>query len=342
MKLVKPAIPLATLPSKQGLKQICHFFKHFPRGRPLATLPSKQGLKPQKTLNDKFAVLFNPLATLPSKQGLKLGCLLLGFCGLFASCYTSIKTRIETDGPPLGYSPRRTSSCYTSIKTRIETRIRPISFSTLPRSPLATLPSKQGLKLDEYGQSQTAGYQPLATLPSKQGLKHYKRFRQLRQWNSSCYTSIKTRIETATGRPIDADGGSPLATLPSKQGLKPVMWEPTAAGSPTSCYTSIKTRIETGSCMPFKKPTSTSCYTSIKTRIETFRSGPTSHGPRPPLATLPSKQGLKPARHRATWGLLPPPLATLPSKQGLKRKTCRAHRGMPTILLLLHFHQNKD
>ena len=86
---------------------------------------------------------------------------------------------------------------------------------------------------------------PLATLPSKQGLK-LARERDLkkRPFYSSCYTSIKTRIETDK----------------SRREAFPQM---------ASCYTSIKTRIETA--LPWRLPevVLSSCYTSIKTRIET-------------------------------------------------------------------------
>ena len=85
---------------------------------------------------------------------------------------------------------------------------------------------------------------------------------------TSCYTSIKTRIETKPLLPDQPIGLHPLATLPSKQGLKPPDDQPLSFGVV-------------------------------------------------PLATLPSKQGLKPDVPAGTWywGV---PLATLPSKQGLK------------------------
>ena len=111
--------PLATLPSKQGLKQIrLHIID---RGiTPLATLPSKQGLK-RILIRRQGRVYRPPLATLPSKQGLK---------------------RRAT----AGHTADDAASCYTSIKTRIETQqIRPTELSQGIR-PLATLPSKQGLK----------------------------------------------------------------------------------------------------------------------------------------------------------------------------------------------------
>ena len=87
--------PLATLPSKQGLKRKTTR-KMGKNNEPLATLPSKQGLKPLARNISKLPS-FQPLATLPSKQGLK---------------------------HELGMSPQRAheSSCYTSIKTRIETK----------------------------------------------------------------------------------------------------------------------------------------------------------------------------------------------------------------------------
>ena len=61
-------LPLATLPSKQGLKRQLPTEDNNIRG-PLATLPSKQGLKPNS--DDREAYYLDPLATLPSKQGLK-------------------------------------------------------------------------------------------------------------------------------------------------------------------------------------------------------------------------------------------------------------------------------
>ena len=87
--------------------------------------------------------------------------------------------------------------------------------------PLATLPSKQGLKLCHLRGGGTMKKSPLATLPSKQGLKR----------------SAKRRRKMMD---------EPLATLPSKQGLKPRALEKKyLTSSKTSCYTSIKTRIET-------------------------------------------------------------------------------------------------
>ena len=84
---------------------------------------------------------------------------------------------------------------------------------------LATLPSKQGLKLIAHSVVHMFGF-TLATLPSKQGLKHERPNGPMPKFSYSRYTSIKTRIETAV-----RDSNSPhqyftLATLPSKQGLK--------------------------------------------------------------------------------------------------------------------------
>ena len=112
------------------------------------------------------------------------------------------------------------ASCYTSIKTRIETE----TCGTRDRNrwwPLATLPSKQGLKPKSGARLPRLHRIPLATLPSKQGLK----LRPARD----------NRVKDL-----------PLATLPSKQGLKLrcAVWRwPSRIIS--SCYTSIKTRIET-------------------------------------------------------------------------------------------------
>ena len=61
--------PLATLPSKQGLKPVPRF-GCCPHASPLATLPSKQGLKLVALVFDALSP-YIPLATLPSKQGLK-------------------------------------------------------------------------------------------------------------------------------------------------------------------------------------------------------------------------------------------------------------------------------
>ena len=132
-----------------------------------------------------------------------------------------------------------------------------------------------------------------------------------------------------------------------------------------SRYTSIKTRIETRRIDIMRNSSSpASRYTSIKTRIETTTGSRAGQPRGPPLATLPSKQGLKrPAFHLACQKVLPlatlpskqglkpslscptplkcPPLATLPSKQGLKPD--RAQAFYPTGTgLSLHFHQNKD
>ena len=109
-------------------------------------------------------------------------------------------------------------SRYTSIKTRIETRPRQASSASSVK-PLATLPSKQGLKLDTRAGYWSRG-RALATLPSKQGLKPDRVKRQARQASSSRYTSIKTRIETAHDQIWFRRARRTLATLPSKQGLK--------------------------------------------------------------------------------------------------------------------------
>ena len=64
-----PPRTLATLPSKQGLKQLIEN-QNILKGVTLATLPSKQGLK-RKTLGVGTHRDCPTLATLPSKQGLK-------------------------------------------------------------------------------------------------------------------------------------------------------------------------------------------------------------------------------------------------------------------------------
>ena len=112
-------MPLATLPSKQGLKRTSST-KYFRSSRyPLATLPSKQGLKPSSTSCD--VLMCRPLATLPSKQGLKPRKRKVVVHETSSSCYTSIKTRIETHKIPTRQYASASPSCYTSIKTRIET-----------------------------------------------------------------------------------------------------------------------------------------------------------------------------------------------------------------------------
>ena len=122
--------------------------------------------------------------------------------------------------------------------------------------PLATLPSKQGLKHGsaERAKGATAWCMPLATLPSKQGLKPTSMVLSADEWSDNM----------------------PLATLPSKQGLKQnrIARAQHQRGAQTSCYTSIKTRIETSSyrARPSVFQSGSSCYTSIKTRIETGNS----------------------------------------------------------------------
>ena len=91
-------------------------------------------------------------------------------------------------------------------------------------NPLATLPSKQGLKQWYWSSNNNMFHLPLATLPSKQGLKHEHYVLVEKSYNPSCYTSIKTRIETESFR---------------FRIFRIVL---------TSRYTSIKTRIET--CHP--------------------------------------------------------------------------------------------
>ena len=112
--------PLATLPSKQGLKQDMPPRTSYDEC-PLATLPSKQGLKldlAEHILDGRV----KPLATLPSKQGLKPTGVHPRHClPSNTSCYTSIKTRIETRRRAVRRCNGVAASCYTSIKTRIET-----------------------------------------------------------------------------------------------------------------------------------------------------------------------------------------------------------------------------
>ena len=113
---------------------------------------------------------------------------------------------------------------------------------------------------------------------------------QVAPTSTSRYTSIKTRIETED---------EPVELSPQEQ---------------PSRYTSIKTRIETPNCVNPCCKRFSSRYTSIKTRIET-----------PLLRDVAAPR---------------PPLATLPSKQGLKRHNFFA--GVESFALSLHFHQNKD
>ena len=85
------------------------------------------------------------LATLPSKQGLKQYSSEQINPDREHSRYTSIKTRIETRSG--GWENHQgCTSRYTSIKTRIETHPA-LHFPTYGAGTLATLPSKQGLKL---------------------------------------------------------------------------------------------------------------------------------------------------------------------------------------------------
>ena len=131
----------------------------------------------------------------------------------------------------------------------------------------------------------------------------------------SRYTSIKTRIETTLK--TETEGGhEALATLPSKQGLK-------LANAVSDIEEKIRSR-----------------YTSIKTRIETDNRHADSKPLGIPLATLPSKHGLKPGICQVTDDVRLT-LATLPSKQGLKRDS-DPFGLVALIFLSLHFHQNKD
>ena len=271
-------MPLATLPSKQGLKRraytaIAHRLGQTSRYTsiktriettntkrdwkstppPLATLPSKQGLKLSAVCFLPLCAL--PLATLPSKQGLKPERVDFPAPGGPASRYTSIKTRIETMPGFARASTSRTSR-YTSIKTRIET------FSPPPARIHVRSASR---------------YTSIKTRIETRAGRDYRP----RQPASSRYTSIKTRIETC--RPAPGHGPtSPLATLPSKQGLKPFQKFSFAQPFSPSRYTSIKTRIETPPRgFSGHRRDDPSRYTSIKTRIETRRETPTK-SPRVP------------------------------------------------------------
>ena len=157
---------LASLPSKQGLKQSFAEITDSNHIKSLASLPSKQGLKlgPRSSNGMRESAL----ASLPSKQGLKRGLKVAIGEQLIPSRFTSIKTRIETSpwskfffkilrtlaslpskqGLKLAFRARKASkapnSRFTSIKTRIETG--PGGPGTPMADPLASLPSKQGLK----------------------------------------------------------------------------------------------------------------------------------------------------------------------------------------------------
>ena len=141
-------------------------------------------------------------------------------------------------------------------------------------------------------------------------------------------------------RPFSSRSSIPLATLPSKQGLKLVFSIILRRlHHAASCYTSIKTRIET---RPHKRHLFSlypSCYTSIKTRIET-RHARACASPYRPLATLPSKQGLKPAIWAARSGNTNPSCYT--SIKTRIETLDRLWAELARLFLLLHFHQNKD
>ena len=109
-------------------------------------------------------------------------------------------------------------SRYTSIKTRIETVMAVPRFDAVHLS-LATLPSKQGLKLSEQAEGSGATGLSLHFHQNKDWNRIYSLL-PTRKIAISRYTSIKTRIETC--------------------------WRQLYASS-CSCsrYTSIKTRIET-------------------------------------------------------------------------------------------------
>ena len=134
----------------------------------------------------------------------------------------------------------------------------------------------------------------LASLPSKQGLKLFQNRRTLATAGDSRFTSIKTRIETffsqdfqakartlaslpskqglkPTSRSGNGRDMQPLASLPSKQGLKRTISSHPQAISPPSRFTSIKTRIETEAMNATISKGILSRFTSIKTRIETGR-----------------------------------------------------------------------
>ena len=182
------------------------------------------------------------LATLPSKQGLKQNDIIVKSTGRSLSCYTSIKTRIETGRAKRGlrgYAPS-----------------------------LATLPSKQGLK-HRLDFRRIDAVQALATLPSKQGLKHHQSTQAFRKALSLATLPSKQGLKLRNGKNLSHLLTCALATLPSKQGLKPLFDHTMLNRVACSCYTSIKTRIETTPLADDSLATEHSCYTSIKTRIET-------------------------------------------------------------------------
>ena len=329
----------------------------------LATLPSKQGLKPYTSLvrsrsmiRSRYTSIKTRIETLLHRVCLLRGLLLsLHFhqnkdwntktrfehLPPAPSRYTSIKTRIETSFWGWGRPPHPCSR-YTSIKTRIETRS--VNTATRPQHPLATLPSKQGLKLVNEERCES-----LAELSLH--------FHQNKDWNSVRFR--KTRLQLAVGLPLSLhfhqnkdwnsvrfplarplfpvlslhfhqnkdwnvswldlpqDPSLPLATLPSKQGLKPGYSLRRKGCVVNSRYTSIKTRIETAWVEDVLEVSFSSRYTSIKTRIETYASKRHHQPQTRALATLPSKQGLKPDVTQASHNI-DTTLATLPSKQGLK------------------------
>ena len=86
---------------------------------------------------------------------------------------------------------------------------------------------------------------PLATLPSKQGLKHAHELAScISPWWSSRYTSIKTRIETGHANPARLSRHASRYTS-IKTRIETKVPVGAAGFGSASRYTSIKTRIET-------------------------------------------------------------------------------------------------
>ena len=157
---------------------------------------------------------------------------------------------------------------------------------------------------------------PLATLPSKQGLKPQNFQWRIVQIVTSCYTSIKTRIETKK----------------HGQGVR---------SCAASCYTSIKTRIETGKRDTVRCRRSSSCYTSIKTRIETNRRASHRTCPAIPSCYTSIKTRIETFSATLCIALL---LASCYTSIKTRIETTGQNASCPNNsgCLLLHFHQNKD
>ena len=236
------------------------------------------------------------------------------WCSGDYSRYTSIKTRIET-WAVTGSTRSSSSSRYTSIKTRIETPTGSISSGDEPLLSLHFHQNKDWNPIRRHGQRKLRKNSRYTSIKTRIETPHFS-VPSLCQKDSR-YTSIKTRIETLirvniisivlalatlpSKQGLKRNQRSriivvrqcPLATLPSKQGLKQILINNVPSLFTLSLHFHQNKDWNSKPIRPPKKTQKLSLHFHQNKDWNSKR-WPRNPSISPPLATLPSKQGLKP------------------------------------------------